>query len=505
MMVDMTSLATFDYPLSPSSLVPQGPPKVEPVAPAPPAPEQSVSPSSLDPNTASVMSLIQGMSESLLAQIQLSASTANSQFSELSQRLEHLEQPKPKSYSPSVQAALWQPARTSHPVLGQIDYGPWDELADDAGELYPDDENNASTWYYDDVPDVRLFHGGLSQPSNPSQPNWPDAFLKSIYLDRFNLPASATLTDTQCTEILALPGIYMIFCQCNHHPIDIPISHYEYASFWEFHDDYSTVKSQGCDPLANFPPLPPPTCMYPLEAPPPAPVPPLPQAQPQAPSGSINLFGNRAPSQPPIATINAPAPVTALTPVSAPEKPTHDPSLPWKVMGAGNKPHSFASAASSCPANTNPPPIKVTQRPACLSDVQLEAMMRNQIIHNYEVHFNATIRTCGTSKQSLIFAYKHAHSNEAASFVPAPAALTATSSSHSSSSSAPPATNHSRPRAHPISTTDFTILCDPSTIALQGPHGDPASLVRSLQTSLRQACPGGASLPFTLLSGHWSS
>jgi len=127
-------------------------------------------------------------------------------------------------------------------------------------------------------------------------------------------------------------------------------------------------------------------------------------------------------------------------------------------------------------------------------------MMRNQIICNYEVHFNATVHTCGASKNSLIFAYKHTCSTEAASFVPALAPPAAPSSSSSSQ----PA-NHSHPHAHPISTTDFTIIRDPSTIALQTPQSDPALLVWSLQTSLRQAHPGGAALPFNLLSGRWSS
>jgi len=52
--------------------------------------------------------------------------------------------------------------------------------------------------------------------------------------------------------------------------------------------------------------------------------------------------------------------------------------------------------------------------------------------------------------------------------------------------------------------TEFTITRDPSTIALQGPHGDPAAIVRSLQTHICQAFPGSPP-PITLLSGRWSS
>jgi len=84
--------------------------------------------------------------------------------------------------------------------------------------------------------------------------------------------------------------------------------------------------------------------------------------------------------------------------------------------------------------------------------------------------------------------------------VPAPSAPTTTTSS---SSTAPPA-NHSKPRARPVSTMEFTITRDPSTVTLQGPRGDPTAIVRSLQTSICQAFTGGPP-PITLLSGRWSS
>jgi len=48
------------------------------------------------------------------------------------------------------------------------------------------------------------------------------------------------------------------------------------------------------------------------------------------------------------------------------------------------------------------------------------------------------------------------------------------------------------------------ITHDPTMCALQGPHGDLAAIVRSLQTSIRQAFPGGPP-PFNLLGGCWSS
>jgi len=493
--VDTMVLTAFKYPRAPSAFEPQGPPNTQNALPAPLQEDKSFS--SIDPHTSSIESLIRGMSESFLAKLQETSFATQSQFSELSNRLQKLEQPV-TTYSPSAVATPWCPLCSSAPDAppGHYDHIPISE--------------DLPTWFYGDA-----------QMGDAIEPGWLDSYLQGLYFDHLSLPSSHVPTDSQHTYLLTLPGLFTTYCRRFQLSPDHHLNQYDVLPFWEFVDEYKKIQASGRNPLLfesdplcggpiDNPDEPEWEVLHPLSSNPPAP-------------GSIRLFPPRAPSQPPIVTLNAPSaplrapvsdhargwarpsvaqevPNTTVT-ASAPAapQPPPDSSLPWKVMGAGNKPLSFASVASSgCPTQ-NPPPIKVTQRPAHLTDNQLIAMMRNQIVRNYEVHFNATVRTRGASKESLIFAYKHARSTEAAAFIPPK------TQSHASSSSSSQPTNRSRPCPHPVSTTEFTILRDPSTIALQGPHADPASLVCSLQTSPRQARPGGAALPFNLLSGRWSS
>jgi len=497
MHVNTTMLTAFKYPPTPSAFKPQGPPNTQTVLPAPNQAASSFS-SSIDPNTSSIKSLIHGMSESFLAKLQESSFIAQSQFSKLSQHLQKLEQPS-KAYSPSAAAASWCPPCSFQPDTppGSYDHTPIDD--------------DIPTWFYGDA-----------QMGDTLDPGWLDPYLQTLYFQHLSLLTSHVPTDMQCDYILTLPGLFNIYCHCFQISPDHHLNKYNVVPFWDFIDEYKKIEATGCDPLAHESDA---LCSGPSRSPnkPEAPVLHPLSLDPPAPLGSIHLFPLCAPSHPPITTINVPTPLCApvsdhtwgqarpsiaqeasnlpeTTTTSLAPRPAPDSSLPWKVMGVGNKPLSFASVVGSHPTNSNPPPIRVTQRPACLSDIQLEAMMRNQIICNYEVHFNATVRTYGASKNSLIFAYKHACSTEAASFVRTPAPPAAPFSSSSSQSA-----NCSCPHARPISTTDFTIIRDPSTIALQIPQGDPASLVQSLQTSLHQACPGGAALPFNLLSSRWSS
>ena len=103
--------------------------------------------------------------------------------------------------------------------------------------------------------------------------------------------------------------------------------------------------------------------------------------------------------------------------------------------------------------------------------------------------FRLTVTSCNVSKLALQQAYKRALESEAAlSTAPAKPAKTA----------------NQRPHARPVNTTEFTITRDPTTCAIQGPQGDPAAIVCSLQTSIRQAFPSGPP-PFNLLGGRWSS
>ena len=71
-------------------------------------------------------------------------------------------------------------------------------------------------------------------------------------------------------------------------------------------------------------------------------------------------------------------------------------------------------------------------------------------------------------------------------------------------SALPQASRPQRPRPCPVITTEFTVTIDPATVALRGPKGDPAAIVRSLQTAIRQSFQGNLPL-VTLLSGRWSS
>jgi len=107
MQVDMILLQAVEYPRTPSAFKPQGPLNTQAAAPVSQETD-TPSPSSLNPATSSVMSLICGISESLLAQIQESSLVVNSHFSAFSQCLECLKQPN-KPYSLSTKAALWQP------------------------------------------------------------------------------------------------------------------------------------------------------------------------------------------------------------------------------------------------------------------------------------------------------------------------------------------------------------------------------------------------------------
>jgi len=230
------------------------------------------------------------------------------------------------------------------------------------------------------------------------------------------------------------------------------------------------------------------------------------------PLGSIHLFPPRAPSQPPIATINVPpsplhAPVSdhaqgrarpsVAQEASIPLAPA-SPALPWSIMGPGNKPRSFAAAARSRGPHPQPTPSCPANRPTNLSFAQLQNLSHEQLIVAYKLRFRDSIQNRRASKVSLQNAYLQALEAESSS-ASAPVAPAVSSSSTSSSSSAPA----NRPKPRPVSTTEFTITHDPSMIALQGPHGDPAAIVRSLQTHIHQAFPGGPP-PITLLSGRWS-
>ena len=116
-------------------------------------------------------------------------------------------------------------------------------------------------------------------------------------------------------------------------------------------------------------------------------------------------------------------------------------------------------------------------------------MSRDQLLQAYESRFHLRVTSRNVSKRALQQAYKRALENEAAL---------------STAPTKPSKPTTQKPRPRPVSTTEFTVIRDPSMRAIQGPQGDPAAIVRSLQTSIRQAFPGGPP-PFHLLGGRWSS
>jgi len=491
MHVDTTTLTAFEYPRAPSAFEPQGPPNTLTAAPAPTQSQSSFS-SSIDPNTSVIESLIRGMSEKFLAQLQESSFAAQSQFSELSQRLQKLEQP-PAPYSPSTLATNWHPPTSGPPATANN--APAQDVPND----------DIPTWYYSDL-DTNM--------ADTLEPSGLDKYLRDLYFHRLYLPPSHIPTAFQRDYLLTLPGLFQTFCNRFHISPHRHLSEFDILPFWEFVDEYKDVESQGRDPLCAVSDA---LCGGPTGSPdqPERPIPHPLCPDPSLPTTSIRLFPPRAPSLPPIATLNPPsashcapvsdhargrarpsvahenaAPATNVAPTTTiPSAPP--PNAPWNVMGkGGGKPRSFAAAAA--PRRTSPAvisPIQTAPRPGDLTHSQLQQMSRDQLLRAYETRFRLTVTSRNVSKLALQQAYKRALESEAAiSTAPVKPAKPATQ----------------RPRARPISTTEFTITRDPSTRAIHGPQGDPAAIVRSLQTSIRQAFPGGPP-PFTLLGGRWSS
>jgi len=209
-------------------------------------------------------------------------------------------------------------------------------------------------------------------------------------------------------------------------------------------------------------------------------------------AGSTKLIPDRAPSQPPTATLNA---ISMTTPTE------EDSSVPWFVMGRGKgKPLSFAAAAASKPKPSTaaaPSAIPIPLRkPHDLTCAELDTYSHDQLINTIKTQFNSQVQIRTVSKKAYIDAYLSQLKAEPPGVV-------------SMLSSAPPqptpqAPCPQRPRPRPVVTTEFTVTVDPATVALRGPKGDPAAIVRSLQTAIQQSFQGN-NPSVTLLSGHWGS
>ena len=454
MHVDTTDMQTFKYPARELS--------------TPPINTLQASQSFSEPATSEIVALIRGMS---------------SQLSSITSRLDRLEQPK--TYSPSVPAALWAPPRTSRPKLGQPGYSARDEPIDDLQEVDLDalpSSMDATSDYFHDVPSADF------QSSN--FPSWPDAYLTELYRTCLGLSADQDLVGSQNEFALSLPGIFILFCNSSHISPDHPLSQFDEPVFWDFVTNYTT--SSDSDLLSLQPSK---------------------QPQPQGPapawtSGSIRLFPPRTPSQPPAPPDHPAAasavpqgtsagfPPRAVPPGaagptgSAPVPPPPPPSTAqWSIMGKGNKPRSFAAAAA-VPWRTAPivvSPIRTAPHLGDLTDSQLKSMTCDQLLTAYESRFRLRVTSRNISKLSLQMAYKYNLELEAATATALPIK---------------PA--NQRPKPRPVNTTEFTVTRDPSTVAIRGPQGDAVAIVRSLQTSIRQAFPG-VNPPIHLLGGRWSS
>ena len=390
----------------------------------------------------------------------------SSQLSSITSRLDKLEQPQ--TYSPSAPVALWAPPRTSRPKPGQQGYSARDEPTDD---LQEDDLNalpssmDAAGDYFHDVPPTDF--------QSSTFPSWPDSYLTELYRTRLGLAADQDLMGSQNEFALSLPGIFILFCNSAHLSANHPLSQFDEPAFWDFVTKYTTSSDShllSLQPSAQQP-----------------------QSTDTAPaaqtSGSIRLFPPRAPSQPP-APLDRPAaasampqgmsagfPFRAVPPGAAgptgsapvPPPPPPPPTAQWSVMGKGNKPRSFAAAAAAS-RRTAPvvvSPIRATLRPGDLTDSQLASMTRDQLLTAYESRFRLRVTSRNVSKLSLQMAYKRNLELEA---------VTATAP--------PPKPANQRPKPRLVNTTEFTVTRDPSTVAIRGPQGDAAAIVRSLQTSI---------------------
>ena len=473
MLVDTTALPAVEYPRAASSFEPYGPPNTQ----APHAPEASASSTSSSPTEAPT--------DTVMAAIAALGSQLSSQISALSTRVGQLEQPQPSQpYSPSNLATLWQPNPT-HVTRPNAEFQP--ELPDPNFAKTKLDY----TWGMEEAADFNDNYRcceqltGIEAAAAQADEEVhlteviPEA-IRDIWARFEGLdPCITNLTASQFTSLDHFYTFYEQFISEHFFCDTLPeIDDTFEAVFTGHYRTHLQVLALGKTSRPHQDP----------EAPPPPPhLPPRPAFTADRP-----LIPRRAPSIPLITTINDP--ITTITP-PPPASP-----LPWKTMGKGkgnNKPRSFAAAAASKPrrpAQTNSSVPLPANRSTNLTDAQLNVMTRVQLITAYETRFHTKVNAPNASKESIKFAYKHALNHEASA-----AALSTTNS-------APPQqARPNRPRPRPVVTTEFTITRDPAARALGGACGDPAAIVRSLQTSLRQTGIPSSNPPVTLLSGRWSS
>ena len=433
MLVDTTALVAVEYPRAASSFKPYGPPNTQaPIAPTTiPSPSPSTS-SSTEPPTDAVMAAIRALGSQL-----------SSQISALSSRVGELEQPKPaQPYSPSILATLWQPNPTHatcplanfqpdlpDPCLTtrQVDYIWGMDEADDF-DSQPLDYVSAQEAHA-----AQLDQDAIVAASIPTAIR--DMWSRFEGLD----PHIENLSPSQFSSLNKFYAFFDQFMSENFAPgTDPEVSKEFELSFISHYRSHLQVLAftKVSGPRPGGAAKPPPT------NPPPAP----------AFTAPRPLIPRCPPSTPPITTLNEPV---------APPPPASP--LPWKVMGKGNKPRSYAAAAASepyQPTSTNTRPSS-DNRARNLSNSQLDNMSRDQLVRAYETQFSAKVNAPNASKLSLKITYKRALEHETSTIRPEATKPTQPQTQ---------APNPPRPRARPVVTTEFTVTRDPASRTLQGPY-----------------------------------
>jgi len=426
----------------------------------------SVPESSFDPSTSGILSAIQGMITEAIRPLasQISTVSARCDTIQSQQAVAHADKP----YSPSVPTALWTP-NPSH----------WDRPEISQQNSLPSYLDQPKLDYDADMGDYNYtpqIHPDLLPV---------DADIEHFYRRLYNVHPDSTLTPSQDAEL---------------RQFDDDIEHYrmEWLSSdsgplpWSDRVEYNfkqwratilqnrafqaeDARAKGATSAAQ-------TAFV--------------AADPQ-PAGSIKLFPDRPPSALPIATLNNP--------------PTHQPStnFGWSIIGKAGKPKSFAAVTAQKAKPAAPmatvAPTTTSTRPF-LTRKQLTALSHSEVINAIEIRFRTKVISRTSGKDALINRYLNLAANDpyAGQVVPVGQADAYVAKRDKAQTQAQTQTRPRRPRPTPVVTTEYTIMRSPSARTLQKPKGDPAAIVRSLQTAIRQAF-GNNNPPISLLSGRWSS
>jgi len=425
-----------------------------------------VSGSSFDPSTSGILSAIQGMITEAVRPLasQISVVSARCDAIQSQQAVTAVDKP----YSPSAPAALWAP-NPSH----------WDR---------PEISQQNSLPSYLDQPkldyDANMGDYNYTPQIHPDLLPVPDD-IEQFYHRLYNVHPDSTLSTSQDAEL---------------QQFEDDVEHYrmEWLSSdtgplpWSDRIEYNfkqwratiiqnrafqaeDARSKGATSTAQA-----------------AFIAPDPQ-----PAGSIKLFPDRPPSAPPIATLNEP--------------PAHQPTtnFGWSIMGKSGKPKSFAAAAAqkAKPAVAKATNVPTTTTRPLLTRNQLTALSPTEIINAFEIRFRSKVISRTAGKDTLINMYLRFAKDDpyARQVIPVGQADAYVAQRDQAQAQAQNQTRPRRqPRPTPVVTTEYTIMRSPSARTLQKPKGDPAAIVRSLQTAIRQAF-GNNNPPISLLSGRWSS